>query len=75
MGIRMIIRNEAGNDLTREMVFRIVLLHELGLPQRAIQQNFDELYHVNVPIKQISGITDKADRLVEEWLARLMSSI
>jgi hypothetical protein len=75
MGICMSIPNETANELPQDMVFRILLLHELGLPQEAIRINLYEVWRVKVSLALINGITDKVDRLVDEWLNRLRCSI
>jgi len=59
------------HGLTQEMIIRILMLHELGQSQKAIQLNLLKTFHIKVSFKLINGITDKADRLVEEWLDSL----
>jgi hypothetical protein len=63
------------NYLTQEMVSRILMLHELGIPPEAIRLNLYETCHAEVPFRLIKGTTDKLDCLVEEWLNRLRRSI
>ncbi|MDR2921727.1 MAG: hypothetical protein LBU85_00105 [Treponema sp.] len=59
------------NSLTQEMIFRILMLHELGQSQKAIQLDLFKAFHIKISFKLINGITEKADRLVEEWLDSL----
>jgi len=63
------------HDLTHEMVSRILMLHELGIPPKAIRLNLYETCHAKVPFRLINRTTDKMDCLVEEWLNRLRRSI
>jgi len=63
------------NYLTQEMISRILMLHELGIPPEAIRLNLYETCHTKVPFRLIKRTTDKLDRLIEEWLNRLRRSI
>jgi hypothetical protein len=63
------------NELTQEMVSRIVSLHELGMPPEAIRLSLYETCHANVSFRLINRATNKIDHLVEEWLNRLRRSI
>lgn len=62
-------------SLGSELIFRIVLLHELGQPCGMIQRNLDETCHAKVSPQLIARITGKADCLVEEWIDSLRASI
>jgi len=59
------------NGLTQEMIFRILILHELGQSKKAIQLDLLKAYRVKVSFRLINGITEKEDRMVEEWLDSL----
>jgi len=59
------------NGLTQEMIFRILILHELGQSKKAIQQDLFKAYRIKVSFRLINGITEKEDRMVEEWLDSL----
>jgi hypothetical protein len=63
------------NDLTQEMVFQILMLHELGIPPEAIRLNLYEICHAKVPCRLINRTTNKMDCLMEEWLNRIRRSI
>jgi hypothetical protein len=65
------ISNGTMNGLTQEMIFRILMLHELGQSQKTIQMDLFKAFHIKISFKLINGITEKADRLVEEWLDSL----
>jgi len=63
------------HDLTQEMISRILMLHELGIPPETIRLNLSETCHAKIPFRLIKRTTDKMDRLIEEWLNRLRRSI
>jgi len=63
------------NDLTQEIVSRILTLHELGISPEAIRQDIYETCHAKVSLSMINRTTNKMDCLVEEWLNRLGRSI
>jgi len=63
------------NDLTQEMISRILMLHELGVPPEAMRLDLCETCHAKVPFRFISMTTDKMDSPVEEWLNRMRNSI
>jgi len=68
-------RTAKENDLTQEMVYRILMLHELGISPEAIRQDVFETCHAKVSLSLINKTTNKMNYLVDEWLNRLRRGI